>query len=320
MNRRNFPQWISHRGYYKHQVENTLGAFDEAVNLRFDRLETDVRTTKDGQLVLCHDTSFQRVGGPKEDVWTLAKAELQRSRLKYHSKIVFFDDFCDRYSASDWIFDIKPEQGDKTIKALKDWAEYHDAHNLLTRQAWFLCWDKAHEDMILEFLPNATILVDEKSCWRAGLSLFFGLPFLGGFKKGKIYTLIPKLWGKELFKKKIVEKIHKRGAKALAYLPASEKDLQAAVDAGFDYIITEEQPLRRKFFPSDNRNQSSDTRRRHPSDQQRRPSSPDSRRRGPSQHSSQRRPHGNKPYQGNRPQSSSGRKTPHQHNRRNKPH
>ena len=37
------PRWISHRGYCKHEIENTQGAFDEAVNLGFDRLETDLR-------------------------------------------------------------------------------------------------------------------------------------------------------------------------------------------------------------------------------------------------------------------------------------
>ena len=202
MNKKHSPQWISHRGHYKHQVENTLGAFDEAVNLRFDRLETDLRLTKDGQLVLCHDTSFKRIGGPAEDVWTLTKSELLTARLKYHAKILFFDDFCDRYSASDWVLDIKPEQGEKTLEALKEWADYNKAHALLTNQAWFLCWDKEHEKKLLEFLPNARILANEKMCWRAGLSLYTGLGFLGGIQKGVIYSLIPKFGGRSFFTKK----------------------------------------------------------------------------------------------------------------------
>lgn len=247
MNKRNSPQWISHRGYYKHQVENTLGAFDEAVNLRFDRLETDLRVTKDDHLVLCHDTSFTRVGGPKEDVWTMTRNEVQASFLKYHTKALFFEDFCNRYATADWVLDIKPEQAEKTIAALKDWAEYNKAHDLLTRQAMFLFWDKAHEKLLLDFLPNATILADAKRCWRAGLSLYVGMSFLGGFKKGMTYSLIPKLGGKNFFTKKIVDKIHARGAKALAYLPETEKLTKEAVEAGFDYILTEDPPLRRTW-------------------------------------------------------------------------
>lgn len=252
MNKQRFPQWISHRGYYKHQVENTVGAFDEAVNLGFDRLETDLRITKDGHIVLCHDKSLARVGGPDADVSTLTRAELQNVRLRFHTRVMFFEDFCDRYAANDWIFDIKPEDAEKTIEALKEWTEYNGAHDLLTKQAWFLFWDRAHEAQLKKFLPDAKVLADEKMCWRAGISLYFGLPFLGGIKKGKIYSVIPKFAGRTLFKKKIVAKLQKYGAKALAYLPANEKEMEQAVAAGFDYVLTELPPIRprRIFTPS----------------------------------------------------------------------
>lgn len=247
MDRTNSPQWISHRGYYKHQVENTLGAFDEAVNLGFDRLETDLRITKDGHLVLCHDTNLERLGGPKEDIWTLTRNELQKSHLKYYSKVLFFEQFADRYATSDWVIDIKPEEGEKTIRALKDWTDYNKAHKLLTNQAWFLLWNKSHEQMILDFLPNAVILASEQKCWRSGISLYLGLSFLGGFKKNTTYSLPAKLWHRNLFTKKIVQKIHNYKAKALAFLPETEEETNQAIKAGFDYILTELPPIKRRF-------------------------------------------------------------------------
>lgn len=248
MNKQSSPQWISHRGYYKHQVENTLGAFDEAVNLGFDRLETDLRITKDGHIVLCHDISLLRVGGPDVDVSTLTRSQLQDIRLRFHTRVMFFDDFCDRYAASDWIFDIKPEHAKKTIQALKEWAEYNGTHDILTKQAWFLFWDRSHEAQLREFLPQAQVLADKKMCWRAGISLYLGLPFLGGFKKNKIYSLIPKFGGRLLFKKKVVSKIQKYGAKALAYLPSTEEEMQKSVEAGFDFVLTELAPIRRRHL------------------------------------------------------------------------
>ena len=82
----NSPRWISHRGYCKHEVENTLGSFDEAVNLGFDRLETDLRVSKDDHLLLSHDENLSRTGGPDLDVSKLTKSELQNTHLKYYNK------------------------------------------------------------------------------------------------------------------------------------------------------------------------------------------------------------------------------------------
>ncbi len=46
---------IAHRGEHLHHPENTLAAFQGAVDAGADYFELDVRTTKDGQLVLQHD-------------------------------------------------------------------------------------------------------------------------------------------------------------------------------------------------------------------------------------------------------------------------
>jgi len=46
---------ISHRGYCRDAVENTIEAFDCANRLGVDGIETDVRMTADGSIVLFHD-------------------------------------------------------------------------------------------------------------------------------------------------------------------------------------------------------------------------------------------------------------------------
>ena len=125
---------------------------------------------------------------------------------------------------------------------------------MLTKQAWFLVWDRKHEDEIKAFLPSATILADEKRCWRAGLSLYFGLGFLGGFIKDMIYALPYKMYGRTFFKPNMAKRIAKRKAKSLAYLPQNEEESKAAVKAGFDYILTDLPPYKpRRNFSSDGR-------------------------------------------------------------------
>ncbi len=52
---------IAHRGYTTSLIkENTLAAFENAVNNEFDGIECDVRKTKDGKLVIIHDAWINR--------------------------------------------------------------------------------------------------------------------------------------------------------------------------------------------------------------------------------------------------------------------
>lgn len=51
-------QILGHRGYHANEPENTLGAFEQAVKMGMDGIETDVRLSRDGHLVLLHDHLF----------------------------------------------------------------------------------------------------------------------------------------------------------------------------------------------------------------------------------------------------------------------
>ncbi len=50
----------AHRGWSDVYPENTMEAFRAAVELGVDQLETDIRVTKDGKLVLIHDDTVDR--------------------------------------------------------------------------------------------------------------------------------------------------------------------------------------------------------------------------------------------------------------------
>jgi glycerophosphoryl diester phosphodiesterase len=54
------PQFIAHRGGRVGPPENTLAAFQNAVDLGADWLEMDVQRTRDGELVVIHDETVDR--------------------------------------------------------------------------------------------------------------------------------------------------------------------------------------------------------------------------------------------------------------------
>ena len=51
----------AHRGASGYAPENTLEAFQKAIDLKADGIELDVQMTKDGQLVIIHDETVDRV-------------------------------------------------------------------------------------------------------------------------------------------------------------------------------------------------------------------------------------------------------------------
>jgi len=51
---------ISHRGEHLHHPENTMPAFQAAIDAGADYFELDVRTTSDGKFVIMHDSTLDR--------------------------------------------------------------------------------------------------------------------------------------------------------------------------------------------------------------------------------------------------------------------
>ncbi|MFF8692263.1 glycerophosphodiester phosphodiesterase [Streptomyces sp. NPDC015144] len=64
--KRSSPVVIAHRGASAYAPENTLPAIDKARALGFDWVENDVQFTKDGVLVVMHDTDLRRTTDVEE--------------------------------------------------------------------------------------------------------------------------------------------------------------------------------------------------------------------------------------------------------------
>jgi glycerophosphoryl diester phosphodiesterase len=69
---------ISHRGEHLHHPENTIAAFQAAVDAGADFFELDVRTTSDGKLVLMHDATVDRCTNGHGDVSQMTFEEIRK--------------------------------------------------------------------------------------------------------------------------------------------------------------------------------------------------------------------------------------------------
>jgi glycerophosphoryl diester phosphodiesterase len=234
----NKPLWISHRGYKAHAAENTGAAFSAAVKMGFSALETDLRLTKDRQLVLIHDPTLSRLAGDRRRVSELLRKDIERFQLANGERFLFFDRFVQLFHNCTWTLDIKPETGTQTIAALAEWADKNNFTEKLFAQAKFLFWRAAHETQLKRRFPGARCYARRFECWRAGLSVIIGLPFIGGIKPGRTYALPAHIGRLFLFKPSVVKFFHRRNAKVIAFLPPTDFLARQAVLAGFDEILT----------------------------------------------------------------------------------
>ena len=67
----------AHRGWSTVYPENTMEAFRAAIDLGVDQIETDVRVTRDGELVLIHDETVDRTTNGSGRVIDMTLSELK---------------------------------------------------------------------------------------------------------------------------------------------------------------------------------------------------------------------------------------------------
>ena len=92
---------IAHRGYSGRYPENTMLAFEKAVEAGCDAIEMDVQLTKDGEVVVIHDERIDRTTDGTGFVKDYTAGELQRfnaAKLFPHitefQHIPTFDEYC----------------------------------------------------------------------------------------------------------------------------------------------------------------------------------------------------------------------------------
>ena len=83
---------IAHRGYSGLYPENTMLAFQKAAEISSDEIELDVQLSKDGEVVIFHDESLERLTGQRCWLRDLPFSELKKlntSQVVYGGKFGF---------------------------------------------------------------------------------------------------------------------------------------------------------------------------------------------------------------------------------------
>ncbi len=88
-------RFFSHRGGRMEYDENTIPAFESSYKAGYRGFETDIRMTKDGKLVILHDSNLKRTTDTEGVVEEMTEAKIRKARTNKGNKVMFLDELMD---------------------------------------------------------------------------------------------------------------------------------------------------------------------------------------------------------------------------------
>lgn len=109
---------MAHRGGGAEAPENSRAAFRRAVDLGYRWIETDVRATSDGVLVICHDATLDRTTDLRGPVASMPWAQVSGARVGGVDPVMALADVVAEFPATCFNLDLKSDDAVEPFLAL----------------------------------------------------------------------------------------------------------------------------------------------------------------------------------------------------------
>ena len=117
---------LAHRGFSRDGLENSMAAFQSAVDLGFRYVETDAHGTSDGYAVALHDSSLDRTTDAEGEVAELPWEQVRHARIGGVEPVPLLEDILGTWPELRVNVDVKAESG---IVPIADAIERTAAHD-----------------------------------------------------------------------------------------------------------------------------------------------------------------------------------------------
>jgi glycerophosphoryl diester phosphodiesterase len=239
----------AHRGSSLLWPENTMLAFTLAHQAGATGFETDLRLSKDGQIVLSHDNDLHRFGKPDKIISELTADEITNIEIaspdgQYRDRLLTLKNLLTAFPDKDYIFDCKISH--RTLfETLKQELHELNFHNRI----WFLTWDRAGDQLVQELFPGNAFFPRVPRSYVWGVGAILGLSRL--FEPGNEILSLPAYhFSLPVIRKHQIASLKKRGRIFMGYLVNSEKDWRRCQKCGIDIILTDRPDLIGKLTTS----------------------------------------------------------------------
>jgi len=247
------PLAFAHRGGGKLWPENTMVAFQGAVQLGCRYLETDLRTTRDGVLVTIHDETLDRISDGSGPVHALTLTELKRldagyrfspdggQTFPFRGKEVTVPTLAEVVQAfPDICLNLEIKQKEPSlVEALVTFIEEQDAHDRILVGSF-------HDRMLKEFrrrtggrVATSAARWEARLFWlasRLGLTRFLRLPY-------DALQVPPRQGPLPVVDRRFVQAAHRLGIQVHVWTVDESEEMRRLLNLGVDGLMSDRPDL-----------------------------------------------------------------------------
>lgn len=225
------PTVMAHRGLSVDAPENTLYAFSDAISVGADFIELDVQQTRDGVLVVMHDSNLKRTTGVNKDIWDVDYADIQNldagswfDPAYANARIPTLEEtlqFVDKRAKLN--IEIKPtKHGSDTLE--------QDVAELITRYQYTdACYVTSFSYGSLKKVKEANPEIRTGYLMSVAYGQFYSLKYADAFSLNKVFVT-----------SQVVNAAHQQGKQIFAWTVNGMSEVRSLCNLHVDSIITDD--------------------------------------------------------------------------------
>ena len=225
------PTVMAHRGLSADAPENTLYAFSDAISVGADFIELDVQQTRDGVLVVMHDSNLKRTTGVNKDIWDVDYADIQNldagswfDPAYANARIPTLEEtlqFVDKRAKLN--IEIKPtKHGSDTLE--------QDVAELITRYQYTdACYVTSFSYGSRKKVKEANPEIRTGYLMSVAYGQFYSLKYADAFSLNKVFVT-----------SQVVNAAHQQGKQIFAWTVNSMSEVRSLCNLHVDSIITDD--------------------------------------------------------------------------------
>lgn len=225
------PTVMAHRGLSADAPENTLYAFSDAISVGVDFIELDVQQTRDGVLVVMHDSNLKRTTGVNKDIWDVDYADIQNldagswfDPAYANARIPTLEEtlqFVDKRAKLN--IEIKPtKHGSDTLE--------QDVAELITRYQYTdACYVTSFSYGSLKKVKEANPEIRTGYLMSVAYGQFYSLKYADAFSLNKVFVT-----------SQVVNAAHQQGKQIFAWTVNGMSEVRSLCNLHVDSIITDD--------------------------------------------------------------------------------
>jgi glycerophosphoryl diester phosphodiesterase len=247
------PVVLAHRGDSARYPENTMPAFDSAVEMKVDVIETDVHLTADGKVVIWHDDTLERMSGDSRRINSMSWQEIKKVNAgtlftkdggktfpfkdKNIHPVLIRDLLC-KYPHMKFNVDLK----DKDLLLAEKFAEILKELDCSRR----VITASFHKNVLVYFrklLPESLTSCTSNEVMRLILLYRSGILTIPFPYKKRILQVPEYSNNTKVLSKRFIKYLHKRQFKVQVWTVNNIRDMNRLLDMGVDGIFTDKPEL-----------------------------------------------------------------------------